>query len=343
MDDTRDSFGIVSRCRFISNGIRCLKIKHHLRLFIAVWHSCYVTIFNCIDEKNKALFKEQTVEKDDLKFSHPIINIFMTNHCIYAADSIGTIYDLHYRVHHLDEAKNRCSSDVDMFDLSPGCLFGWVQSKTGILSQCDTLLAISAFKEKFIAISVFSENLLGHVYMLDTFCCLYTVTLLEAAVDKVVFTCIDVPLSEELKQQYFPFLNENDVEIPVIGLNCGQALAFSITQQSDQAHTVFSSLQPIVAIDYNFDKELQKCSSILVLVSSGLLIMLTGKSSQLLYISAPVYIALFNRNQSILVSSDGADFMLAKIKFDDTGVIQESSIKSKVKASKFTTTGRGSA
>lgn len=67
-----------------------------------------------------------------------------------------------------------------------------------------------------------------------------------------MFTCIDVPLSEELKQQYFPFLNENDVEIPVIGLNCGQALAFSITQQSDQAHTVFSSLQPIVAIDYNF-------------------------------------------------------------------------------------------
>lgn len=63
MDDTRDSFGIVSRCRFIPNGIKCLKIKHHLRLFIAVWHSCYVTIFNCIDEKNKALFKEQTVEK----------------------------------------------------------------------------------------------------------------------------------------------------------------------------------------------------------------------------------------------------------------------------------------
>lgn len=83
------------------------------------------------------------------------------------------------------------------------------------------------------------------------------------------------------------------------------------------------------------DKELQKCSSILVLVSSGLLIMLTGKSSQLLYISAPVYIALFNRNQSILVSSDGADFMLAKIKFDDTGVIQESSIKSKVKGEIF--------
>lgn len=38
----------------------------------------------------------------------------MTNHCIYAADSIGTIYDLHYRVHHLDEAKNRLVKNISL-------------------------------------------------------------------------------------------------------------------------------------------------------------------------------------------------------------------------------------
>lgn len=75
-------------------------------------------------------------------------------------------------------------SEMDMFDLSPRC--GWIQSKKGILNRCDTLLAISSVKEKCFAISLHSDQLLGHVYTLDIFCCLFLVTLLEASVERVI-------------------------------------------------------------------------------------------------------------------------------------------------------------
>lgn len=58
LDNPRDSFGILSKCRFIPKGIKCLKIEQQSKLFTAVWYENYITIYNCVDQKNKQIFKE---------------------------------------------------------------------------------------------------------------------------------------------------------------------------------------------------------------------------------------------------------------------------------------------